>query len=409
MQTHQPTWRRILILVLASLLIIVLGWVNYQFSLDSPGGNDFLARWVGARSWVVEGINPYAPEVSLEAQRLIYGRPANVENGEDVAHFVYPLPSMLFFAPFGYLPYTIARAVWMTVLELLLLVLIMVGIRIAKWEPGRWQTMTLMLFSILWYHGFRSVIVGQFAVVEAVLLAVGLYFIQQNRDGLAGLFLGLSIVKPQMSFLLLPYLVIWAISQRRWSLLSWTFGSIAVLIGFSVAILPSWPLDWLRQLLDYPSYTEIGPPVSIIAEGFPRIEEILNIGLTGIALAYLLWEWIVSWGKPNRWMQWTAAMTLVITNLIAFRTATTNYVVLLLPLCLIFGAFHARWGSKGTLLTSLTVVSLLVGLWVLFVFTVQGNTESRWMYLPLPFLTLVGLWWIRWWAVESPKFQRWSS
>jgi hypothetical protein len=408
MQPYQPTWQKVLIVVASGTLLIALGWVNYQFSLDSPGGNDFLARWVGARNWVQEGVSPYAPEVSLEAQQLIYGRAANPEKGEDVAHFVYPLPSMLFFAPFGFLPYNYARATWMTLLQVLLPVLILIGIRLARWEPKRWQMMSLMLFSILWYHGFRSVIVGQFAVIEAVLLAGGLLLIQQNQDGLAGVVLGLSIAKPQMSFLILPFIAIWAISRRRWSLLAWTYGSVIVLIGLSLAVLPGWPLDWIRQLLEYPGYTEIGPPVSIIAEGFPRIREPLNLALTGIAVAYLLWEWILSWGKSNRWFQWTAAMTLVITNLIAFRTATTNYVVLLPALCLMFGTFHARWGSRGSHLTWFVLIGILIGLWVLFLQTVQGNTESRWMYLPLPFITLLGLLWVRWWAVESPRLERLS-
>jgi hypothetical protein len=46
---------------------------------------------------------------------------------------------------------------------------------------------------------------------------------------------------------------------------------------------------------------------------------------------------------------------------------------------------------------------LLLGLWALFIATVQGNVESPWMYLPLPVFTLLGLWWTSWWVRRLPR------
>ncbi|HNB54970.1 MAG TPA: hypothetical protein PK530_23675, partial [Anaerolineales bacterium] len=46
---------------------------NYRFAVQNPGGNDFLARWMGARFWLKEGISPYDPQVSLATQQMIYG------------------------------------------------------------------------------------------------------------------------------------------------------------------------------------------------------------------------------------------------------------------------------------------------------------------------------------------------
>ena len=110
-------------LVLVSLLGLVgLTWANYRFSAQNPGGNDFLARWMGARKWLMEGISPYDEHVSLATQEMIYGHPADVSQGEDISHFVYPLTSMVFFGPFGLLDFLPARALWMTVLELSLAV-----------------------------------------------------------------------------------------------------------------------------------------------------------------------------------------------------------------------------------------------------------------------------------------------
>jgi len=51
----------------------------------------------------------------------------------------------------------------------------------------------------------------------------------------------------------------------------------------------------------------------------------------------------------------------------------------------------------------LTLLILLVGLWVLFLVTVEGNVESAIMYLPLPIMTLLGLWQSRWWATRTSR------
>ncbi len=62
----------------ASLIVGVLvglSIANYRLALRAPGGNDFLARWVGANQWLVSGRNPYDPQVSLMTQIVIYGRP----------------------------------------------------------------------------------------------------------------------------------------------------------------------------------------------------------------------------------------------------------------------------------------------------------------------------------------------
>ncbi len=400
---ERPLWIRIVTVLAVLTVLVALTIANFRFAEELPGGNDFLARWMGARFWVQEGVSPYDPEVSLATQELIYGRPADVEAGEDVSHFVYPFPSMLFFAPFGALPYTMARAIWMTILEISLPLLALIGIAIADWKPSRVVLISLLLFSVLWYHGMRAVIVGQFAVIEALLMVGALLAIKRGNEPLGGILLGLSIVKPQMAVFLIPFVLLWAGWARRWSIVIWGVGTIGTLIAVSILLLPDWPIMWMRQLLEYPTYTDLGPPISILADALPSLSIVIALVLGGALLLYLFWEWAKAVGKPDRWLQWTAALTIVVTNLVALRTATTNYVVLLPVLCLIFSVFAERWGRKGDLVILLAMATMLFGLWGLFLATVQGNTESPIMYLPLPILTLLGLWWARWWAIRAVR------
>jgi hypothetical protein len=393
---------------LVALLAVALGgltFANYRFAQENPGGNDFLARWTGAHYWLVEGVSPYDARVSLAAQEMIYGRPARPQAGEDVAHFVYPLPSMLFFGLFGLIDFLPARALWMTVLEICLVALALVSLRLVEWRLSPIGTALIVLFAIVWYHGARTILVGQFAAINALLIASALLLIRRNQDTGAGLLLALTIAKPQMSFLIIPLVLIWGISTGRRELLGGFFGGFIGLLMVSLFLIPDWPLQMLWQIQDYPNYTDIGSPLSIIAGAAPGIRGPLTIALNGVLLIYLLWIWIAVWGKDYRFFLWTAMVTLVITNLVAFRTATTNYVMLFPVLLSIFQVWDDRWDGVGSGLVWLTSALLGIGLWILFLFTVDGNVESAVMYLPLPFLCLLGLWWTRWWVIRPPRLE----
>jgi hypothetical protein len=391
----------LIIFGVAGLLGLTLA--NYRYSVENPGGNDFLARWMGARYWVMQGISPYDEQVSFATQDMIYGHPANVSEGEDKNHFVYPMTSMIFFAPFGLLDYPAARPIWMTILEVSLIALAIIGLRLSDWSPSIWMFGVIMLFSMFWYHGLRTIIVGQFAAIEAILIIGSLYLIKNDQDLIAGFLLALATSKPQMAFLIIPFVLLWSFSRRRWEIWIGFWIALIILLASSLILLPSWPLEMFRQLLNYPSYTNIGSPLSIISGSMPGIQRQVSYFLHGIAAFYLLVEWVLAYKKDDQHFIWTGMITLVVTNLVALRTATTNYVILLPALLLMFRVWIDRWGKLGELMVwgCLTVMGL--GLWILFISTVEGNVESALMYLPLPFFLLIGLWWIRWWAIKPPR------
>ena len=389
--------------MLVPVVLVLLTYANYDFVVKSPGGNDFLARWMGAKAWVQDGISPYDPSVSLQTQEVIYGRPARLEVGEDIGHFVYPLPSMIFFGPFGFLPFQPARAIWMTILEIGLIVLSILGFRVAKWNPGRGLLIILMFFSLTWYHGMRAVILGQFAIIEAILMVGALIAIQRENDIVAGLLLALSMAKPQMAFLLIPFVVLWAISKKRWGLVASIIGFNILLFGGFVLLMPDWPVQWIAQVIEYPAYSPARPFVAIIADFIPGISSELNLGLSILFIGYMLWEWLLAMTKDERWFQWTAAITIVITSAVVVRSATTNYLAMVPAMMMIFSIWVQRWKSRGEIGVAAVLIFLFFGLWILFIQTVDGNLEDPVMYLPLPALMLLGLWWVRWWFIRPAK------
>lgn len=398
------TWLPVGVLGIFVAVFIGLTFFNYRFSVQNPGGNDFLVYWIGARYWLKEGISPYSEEVRVATQEMILGRPPQAGDAENL--FVYPLYSMLFFAPFGLIDFVVARALWTTLVEITLVVLAFLSMRVAGWRVSAGKAALIVVFCMIWYHGFRNLILGQYAAVNALLIVCVLMLIQKKQDIPAGILLALTSSKPTMVFLLIPFIILWAFSTRRWGIIQGALGGIIFLFLATLALMPDWPVQWVYRLLDYPTateYTLLDSPLSYLANLMPGIAGTLNPVLHVLAGLYLLIEWVFAWGKDFKHFFWTAGMTIVMTNLIAYRTATTNYVILIPFLFLIFRIWEYRWKAMGTVAVWATLLVLLVGLWTLFITTVRGNLEAPIMYLPLPFFCLFGLWWVRWWAMRPER------
>ncbi|NPV57801.1 MAG: DUF2029 domain-containing protein, partial [Anaerolineae bacterium] len=193
-------------LVIVVLIVIISGMTiaNYNFASKNPGGNDFLVHWVGTRNLVFEGISPYSDETALDIQTLAYGRPARADEHE--LRVAYPLYSIVVFFPFALIKdFNIARAVWMTTLELALLALSFVSIRIVNWKPKTLTLVIFFLFSMLWYHAVRPLINGNVVILIALGLAGAFLAIRDGRDELAGVLLALTTIKPQVTLVVLVF------------------------------------------------------------------------------------------------------------------------------------------------------------------------------------------------------------
>lgn len=392
---------------LSILLVIIslasLAWINYRFSLQNPGGNDFMTYWNPARYWLLNGFSPYDERVSLATQEIIYGRPADIARGDDLNIFVYPMFSMIFFGPFGALDYLAARTLWMTLLELAAIALALISLKLSGWKLSPLGMAALVLFSLLWYPGIRTLILGQYSGINALLIVGAIFLVQQKRDIPAGILLALSMSKPQMSFLIIPFTLLWGFSNKRWRLVQSILGGSILLWLLPMLFIPDWPLQWIRELSKYPAYTaRIGSIVEIISGVIPSLSQLLSLMLFALFGLFLLREWAFAWGKDERWFLWTALMTLVITNIIAPRNATTHYVELLPVPLLLFQFWKENWGIKGEIAAWFTLGVLLFGLWVTFLLTVQGNVEQAAVYPAFPLACFFSLWWLRSHTIRQP-------
>lgn len=392
-----PLWTRSALVIAVLPLLVGLTYANYRFALRAAGGDDLLPRWVGAQSWVREGLSPYDPAVAITAQRMIYGRVADASRGEELALFAYPFPAMIFFAPLGLVPYAVARALWMTILEVSLPLTALLGLRMARWRANLGSAAPLFVLAVVWFNGFRAIVLGQFAVVETLLLTGAIAALDCRRDVVAGVLVALSLAKPQLALLFIVFSIVWAISLRRWAyLLSAVLASTAIL-ALSLAVLPDWPVEWLRQVVADPRSADLGglfaPQPSAVPPG-------LGIAC-GIALILLaLWGWSRAWGRAGGWFVWTAALTLVVTQVTILRLGAAE--VMLLPgWVLILASVDGRWGRQGRGAVLSLILALVVLPWLVLSRSLLGGADGLRAYAALPVASLLGLLWVRWWVTRG--------
>jgi hypothetical protein len=379
-------------LVLGLLLLLLFAADAYAmyvvFSSRFPGAADFFPRWFGGRVLLLEGRNPYEREVALEAQLGLFGR--YTEPWEDQVAFAYPLYTLFLFWPLVYAPYAAAQAMWMVVLQFILVLGAGLCLKLVKWQIPSWLLLLTMLWAVFFYPGARSVILGQFSVVVFGFFIAALWAIEQRRDYVAGVCLALTTIKPQMVFMLVPLLLLWTLTQRRWQIMIGFGSALLILTGTAMLFVPTWLQDFYRGLFAYSDYVGFYSPIENLTRTFAApIAVPLANGLSLVLVGLMLFSWGQVWLKKPGWFVYALMLTLIIGNLVAFRSATTNHVILYLPLLLWFRRI-SELDNRGNIVVFSVQTGLNLLLWFGFLkFIIGANFEHPFMHGFLPLLLLL--------------------
>ena len=388
-------------------LVVGLGWMNYTYCHQNPGGNDFLVHWMGTRLLLKDGLSPYSDQTATQIQIFAYGHPAQA--GEHELRVAYPLYSVLLFIPFALIQdFATARAIWMTVLELSILSLTFLSIRAFQWKPNLVVLALIFLFSLVWYHAVRTIINGNAVGLVALVLLGAFLAIKNDMDEVGGFLLALTTIKPQLVVLVILFILIWAVNRRRWKLVSWFMGTMVILVAVAFLFVPDWILQNIREILRYPGYNPPGTPGAVFSVWFPAMGNRLGWILSGILILLLLVEWYLAVRRKPDFpgFFWTVYLTLVASQWIGIQTDPGNFIILFPAIVLVFAMWEQRWKRVGTALTVLSLLILTIGIWAVFLSTVTYGYQPQQgpvMFFPLPLFLFITLYWTRWWAVRQPR------
>jgi hypothetical protein len=375
--------------LLLLLLFVIDTYAMYAvFASRYPGAADFFPRWFGGRVLLLEGRNPYDRDVALEAQLGLFGR--YTEPWEDQVAFAYPLYTLFLFWPLVYTSYAIAQAVWMVGLQFVLILATILCLKLVRWQPPLWLLALTLLWAVIFYPGARSIMLGQFSAIVFGFLAASLFAFDRQRDYLAGACLALTTVKPQMVFMVIPFVLLLALSRRRWRVIIGFGGALILLTLAGMLLVPTWPVDFYSGLFAYSGYVGFYSPIENLTRTFAApIALPLANGLSVILIGLMLWAWWQMWRKKPGWSVYALMLTLIIGSLVAFRSATTNHVILYLPLLLWFRRI-SQLGPAGNWVVLGVQTGLNLMLWFLFIrFIIGVNFEHPFMHGFLPLLLLL--------------------
>jgi hypothetical protein len=128
---------------------------------------------------------------------------------------------------------------------------------------------------------------------------------------------------------------------------------------------------------------------------------VLSVGLAIV----LFLEWFEASNQNFRRVVWTAALSLAATPLMGLPIFLANHVVLLLPFILILGLVWERWPRYRALRVSFLFVLVLALPFAMYarVVSVYDPLVLNLLSLTPPVAAILGLYWMRWWLVHSPR------
>ena len=390
-----------LALVIVIFLILSAGifWANYRIAETYPIGKDFLVHWVAARSFIFEGDSPYSDATTQKIQELVFTSPSY--GNENDLRFLSPFYSLVIYAPFSFIEdYKTASALWMTSLVICIFVTAFYSITLCGWQQSLWFLPLFFLFSLFWYPGLRTLYEGSDVILVGLLMVLGLLAIKKGSDITAGVLIALTTIQPLLVILFIFVVLIWAISKRRRILVWWLIGGIFALILSGMVFLPDWLLQniWgILKLQDYNLGLTIGPDLEI---WWPGIGTQLKWGISILLTLSVLIEIILMRKQGFTNLLWTICLSLNFSQWIGINNDTGNFILLLLPIVLIFSVIKERWNNKGDWINLTILLLFLVGLWGIILITNEIGGQFHQppvMLILLPLITLVGLYWIRWW------------
>lgn len=327
------------------LVVFALNTVGLYAVFTSRGEYaiwDIHSTLVASRA-VLHGQDPYSAEVTEAIWRQLYARPARPD--ENAHAFFYPAYVAYLAVPLGMLPLPWAQAIWLSLLEGSVVAGFAVIVGTWEWPRGRLARALMLVYCILFYPVVWGFILGQIALVAFALLMLAVHGVQRRWDGLAGVALGLSIVKPQLAFLVVPGVIAWAAARRRWRLLASTCVTVGGLVALPAIFQPNWIASFLRQLMDYQN--PFTAPAIVAAERCCAIWDaagwlgpLLVVAILG---AVAFGWWVAARGGRDADFLWAVGITLIATTAVAPQISTVNQVVLLLP---IFGAVKMLFSKR---------------------------------------------------------------
>ena len=294
---HRVGW------VLALGVLTVGAWAYMVFLFDpavyqanTTGGlargpyfSDLYETWLGTHELLWNGRDPYSPTVTADIQRGVWGRVlAPHDPITDQMKFVYPLHVVYVLAPLTVLPFAMIQPLFYFLGLGLAAFTVWACIKAVGWRLDGVSQGAVILLAASALTEIFVVMMQQPALLVGALLFGAAACLTYRRYGLAGMLLALATIKPQLSGLVVLWLLVWAaLAWRERGRLVLSFGAtLTVLLAGTFVLLPDWVPKWLASLGAYQAYAPGPTPVT---SGATSLLTLGGGALGGVLLVAFTW------------------------------------------------------------------------------------------------------------------------
>jgi len=386
-------------------LAVVAGliWANARWSALVSGGDKFFTLYSGARAFLFQSGDPYGRESAISAMELARG---GFPAGEiDALRLTLPFFLMPFIYPFAVVPDpALARGLWAFLAQLALAATVLLALRLAGSTVPRGLVVGCTVLMLFNSYVVVAVLEGTPAALLGLAYVGVLWALQTDQDELAGALCALCLCMWEVG---LPFLglVTWRVFHQNRRRVIAGFGmALVVLLGFSFLLFPGWLLPFLTANIGVLRSAPGTSTAEVLLRLSPDHGMQISRGITIVVLATMIYEWAVGRESDNRRHLWIAFLALAATPLIGLRIELSNLVVLTPGLVLILAAAlqRRRFGAWfGALLLTVVMVVPWYLAWRGFAVGDQRARDVGFLFLPL--VSLVGLYWTRWWFLRPAR------
>ena len=333
---------------MARILVPWEQYFNVEAGTMKAALGDLYSPWFGTRALLIDGKNPYGPEVTHEIQMAFYGhgvvQPSQPGvRAVDEQRFAYPVYVVFLLAPLAWLGFGPLHAAAPLVLAPVVLITVRLWMAVLRWQAPASQFWAIALFVLASPQIAQGLRLRQLGLIVACLLALSTWLAVRNHLALSGVVLALATIKPQMMVLPLAWCLLWAMGdlRKRWHLPAAFAGALVLLAGAGELILPGWLPDFLAGLVAYRKY---GPIRSLLQLA---LGDRLGMAATAVLVAGLLvWGWMHrTGGADSQEFALTLSAFLLGSALALPLMPPFNQVLLVLPLLILL----RDWSSLPSL------------------------------------------------------------
>lgn len=243
---------RCLLLALAVACIVIAPVFHLQLVMHMDPGHwtDLYSPWIGTRA-ALHGVDPYSSPVTEQIQRTIYGHPLGPAETWDRQAFVYPATIVFFLAPFTLLPWPLVHTLFVPLAIAAAALAAWIWLRLCWPGAGRGPVAVAFLLILASWPAVWGYFQRQPSLFVFAAMTLSVLWFQKQQDVPSSIFLAAATVKPQMVVLLIPWLLLLALAERRWRFVVTFAVALTLLVGASAWLVPGWIPHWIEASLAY--------------------------------------------------------------------------------------------------------------------------------------------------------------